>query len=60
MNPPAFNLAEDLARAARLWPDSPAVARGTTIVHSYAALATRASMLAGGPPNWFSEVADVA
>lgn len=47
MNPPAFNLAEDLARAARLWPDSPAVARGTTIVHSYAALATRASMLAG-------------
>ncbi|MEP7062343.1 MAG: AMP-binding protein [Betaproteobacteria bacterium] len=41
----AFNLAERLAQSARRWPDAPAVARGLTIVHDYAALALRVATL---------------
>ena len=42
-----FNLANRLAQAALRWPDSPAIARGTTIVHDYMTLASRVAKIAG-------------
>lgn len=43
-----MNIALYLARAARAFPDAPALARGTRVVADYAALAARVARLAGG------------
>jgi long-chain acyl-CoA synthetase len=43
-----MNLAAHLARAAAAWPDRPALARGTTVVADWRAMATRVARLAGG------------
>jgi acyl-CoA synthetase (AMP-forming)/AMP-acid ligase II len=40
------NRAADLAAAARRWPTSPAIARGTRVVHDYATFARRVAALA--------------
>jgi long-chain acyl-CoA synthetase len=41
-----MNLAAGLASAARRWPTSPAIARGTRVVHDYATFARRVAALA--------------
>ncbi|MEM7406804.1 MAG: AMP-binding protein [Pseudomonadota bacterium] len=43
-----MNIASHLSRVARVWPEGPAVAVGTQVVHTYAALGHRVSCLAAG------------